>query len=321
MIRHTIFRHLVVALLGIAPLGAQTVNPADFGTITLHLKAEDLALANNAPVTTWGTLATASGNAPTYIASDSRFNNKPVVKFDGANDFLYRAAANTKARTVFIVATMESSSVSLATLISTGQDKLDIRRDGTAARYRGPGANADTNDFTTAGTVQVNQIAGGTVTYGSPHLLLEVASSQKTYGDFYLGNAGTSTAGAALDRYWNGSIAEVIVYDGVLTADGINHVGWYLQNKYALPTSYVSPAPAATLTATANGIPSTKGVLSTSGAPVTLSWTMQNGTSLVIDHGAQATTSATNGTVTVSPTTTTTYTPRPPIPTAPPPCP
>ncbi|MFD0895816.1 lamin tail domain-containing protein [Luteolibacter ambystomatis] len=308
MNRHTIFRHLIVALLGISPLGAQTVNPADFGTISLHLKADDLTLANNAPVTTWGSLATATDNAPTYVASDARFNNKPVVRFDGADDFLFRAAANTKARTIFVVGTMESGSVSLATLISTGQDKLDIRRDGTAARYRGPGANADTNDFTTSGTVQVNQVAGGMVTYGSPHLLLQVASSQKTYGDFYLGNAGTSTSGATLTRYWNGSIAEVIVYDGVLTTDGINHVGWYLQNKYALPTTYPSPAPAATLTASVNGITSGKGVLSTSGTAVTLAWTMQNGTSVSIDNGALATTSATSGSVTVSPTVTTTYT-------------
>lgn len=310
MLKATALIHRFWLLLSLsAPLACgQVVHPEDYGTITLRLQADALVQTDNAPVMTWGPLATDSAHAPTFVAADPRFNNKPVVRFDGASDYLYRAAASTKARTIFVVGTMESNSPSLATLISTGADKLDVRRDGTAARYRGPGANADANDFTTSGSVEVNQVAGGSVTYGTPHLLVMTASSQKNYTDFYLGNAGTSSAGAQLARYWSGSIAEVILYDGVLSSEGLQRVGWYLQNKYGLPTTYPSPNPKATLTATAAGISSGKGVLSTPGAPVSLAWTMENGTSLTIDQGAQGTSTAASGSVTVSPTVTTTYT-------------
>ena len=51
--------------------------------------------------------------------------------------------------------------------------------------------------------------------------MVAVAGGLKTYGSFWMGSAS-----ASLGRYWNGSVAEVIVYDGVLTADGINKVGW-----------------------------------------------------------------------------------------------
>src|SRR6266511_5371786 len=77
----------------------QTFNPGDYGNVTLHLKADALGLADNAPVAAWGELVAAGTEQPTFIASDSRFNNKPVVKFDGIDDVMRSASADLNART------------------------------------------------------------------------------------------------------------------------------------------------------------------------------------------------------------------------------
>lgn len=309
MTRSFFFGLVAVLFCAIVSASGQTINPADYGNITLHLKADALTQANNSAVTAWGSLTASGSNTPTYIASDSRFNNKPVVRFDGTDDVLKRTGANVAARTIFAVTTMESSAGSLAGLISTGADKLNIRRDGTANFYRSPGHGMDANDFvgvgSPTGNLYVNNVLSGGFTAGVPHLVMAVAGSQQTYGDFWVGSAS-----ASLGRYWNGSVAEIIVYDGVLTAEGINRVGWYLQNKYNLPTNFPSPLPTVTsYTATGPGsITSGKGVLSTASAPVTLAWNVQNATAVSIDQGALASTPSATGSVTVSPATTTTYT-------------
>jgi hypothetical protein len=284
----------------------QTFNPADYGNVTLHLKADTLALANGNAVSTWGPLSAIGTATPTYVAADVRFNGKPVVRFDGVDDVLKFTSANLNAQTIFVVGTMESAATSLAGLISNGSDQLNIRRNGTALYYRCVGQAMDGNDFVGAaptGNLYVNNVVSGPVTAGSAHLVMAVAGGMKTYASFWLGSAS-----ASLGRYWNGSVAEVLIYDGALTQEGINRVGYYLQSKYNLPTTFPLPNPDITsFTATAGAITSGKGVLSTAGAPVTLAWNVQNVTTLEIDNGALAPTAAATGSVVVSPTTTTTY--------------
>lgn len=304
-------RCLLSALLCLATIARSQVviNPADYGTITLHLKADALALTNNASVTSWGSLGATGSATPTYIASDTRFGNKPVVKFDGADDVLSWTGANLAAQTIFVVTSFENSSTSLATLISTGADFLNIRRNGTALFYRSLGQGADGNEFIAPSAapafLSVNNVVSGGFTATVPHILCATAASPKTYGNFWLGTSGNS-----LPRFWNGSVAEVIVYNGALTTTGINRVGWYLQNKYGLAGGYPSPAPAIQrfTASTAGGLVSDAGVLSTSGAPVTLTWNSPEATSISIDNGAQSSTPAASGNVIVSPAATTTYT-------------
>lgn len=286
----------------------QTFNPSDYGNVTLHLKADSLGLANTAPVATWGSLTAVAGAQPLYIASDPRFNNKPVVKFDGSNDVMTWTSANLNARTIFVVSTFESGATTLSGLISTGGDGLNIRRDGTALFYRSPGHGMDNNDFVgnaPAGTLSVNNVASGSYTAGVPHLVIAVAGGLKNYSSFWIGSPSTS-----LGRYLNGSVAEILVYDGVLTQTGIERVGYYLQTKYNLPTNFPAPTPTVeTFTVTtSSGISSQTGVLSTSGTNVTLAWDVFNSNTVSIDQGVLASSPNLTGTATVAPTTTTTYT-------------
>ena len=287
---------------------AQTINPADYGNIVLRLKAEDLGYANGAAVTNWG-LFTAGGTAtPTMVTSDARFNTKPVVRFDGADDVLKFPAANTNARTIFAVVTLESSPVSLAGLLGRGDDKLNIRRNGTTNFYRSPLAGQDTNDLSgvvAGGNLFVNNVASGVYPPSVAHIVMAVAGANQTYTNFWIGSPS-----ASLSRYWNGSVAEIIVYDGVLTQTGIDRVGWYLQNKYNVPSGgYPAPTPQInSFTAAAGGITASTGVLSTADAPITLAWNVANATSVSINNGALASPGGATGSVSVSPSATTTYT-------------
>jgi hypothetical protein len=287
---------------------AQTFNPSDYGNVTLHLKADSLALANNDPVNLWGNLIAASDERPTYIASDPRFNNKPVVKFDGIDDVMRSDEADLNARTIFIVTSIEGAAPPLSTLISTGGDGLNIRRDGTTSFYRSPGHNMDDSDFVgnaPTGTLSVNNVASGSYTPGAAHLVIAVAGEMKNYSSLWIGDAGN-----AAPRYLNGSVAEILVYDGLLTGTNISRVGYYLQTKYNLPTTFPVPPPtiASFKATTASGITSKVGVPSTAGANVTLSWDVSYTDTVSIDQGALVSSPNPTGSVSVAPTTTTTYT-------------
>lgn len=286
----------------------QAFNPSDYGHVTLHLKADSLSLANNAAVTTWGPMAGAGATAPLFVASDPRFNGKPAVRFDGADDFMTWASANLNAQTIFAVVTLESTASSLAGLISNSGDRLNIRRHDTTTFYRSTTHGVDANDFTgnaPPGNLYVNNALSGGFTLGAVHLVTAVAGGQKNYSTFWIGSPTTSFA-----RYWNGSVAEILVYDGPLTQQSINRVGYYLQTKYNLPTNFPQPTPTVRkFTATVPGpITSGTGVLSNSGADVTLSWEVENAASVSIDQGALTNSTDAVGSVIVNPTVTTTYT-------------
>jgi hypothetical protein len=286
----------------------QTFNPADYGNVTQHLKADTLGLANNDPVAAWGRLMAAGTEQPTYVASDSRFNNKPVVKFDGIDDVMRLESADLNARTIFAVTTVESGAPAFSTLLSTGGDGLNIRRDGTTSFYRSPGHNMDDSDFVgnaPTGTLSVNNVASGSYTAGVPHLVIAVAGEMKNYSSLWIGDAGN-----AAPRYLNGSIAEVLVYDGVLNATNISRVGYYLQTKYGLSTNFPVPPPTITSFKGTNesGIFSKIGVPSTAGANVTLSWDVSYTDTVSIDQGVLASSPNPTGSVIVAPTVTTTYT-------------
>jgi hypothetical protein len=200
------------------------------------------------------------------------------------------------------VTTLEGSATSLAGLISNGGDGLNIRRNNTTSFYRSPGQGQDANDFTgngtPTGTLSVNNIPSGSYTAGVPHLVIAVAGSQKNYSTFVMGRPN-----ATLGRYWVGSVAEVLIYDGTLTAAGMNAVGYYFQAKYNLPTSFTAPTPViSSYTATTvGGISSDVGVLSTAGANVTLAWSVENATAISVAPDGPTNSTSPTGSVQVNP--------------------
>src|SRR5690606_37641450 len=143
-----------------------------------------------------------------------------------------------------------------------GGDGLNIRRNNTTNFYRSPGNGMDQGDFvagTPAGTLSVNNVASGSYTAGVPHLVIAAAGALKNYSTFVIGRPNST-----LGRYWNGSVAEVLVYEGTLTQAGRDTVGYYLQQKYNLPTNFPQPTPKITNFTVTNaaGISSDTGVVS-----------------------------------------------------------
>ncbi len=192
---------------------AQTFNAGDYGTVSLHLKADTLGLANGASVSNWGGLTVATGvtngaTAPTYVLSDAGFNSKPVVQFTAASrNVLAATGVNYTAQTIFAVASLDSTAVSLAGLLSGGADNLNIRRNNTTNFYRSPGQGVNTGDFcgvVAGGALSVNNVASGSYTNSAAHLVVSTAGSPQVYANFWLGSANPTLA-----RHWQGKIAEV----------------------------------------------------------------------------------------------------------------
>ena len=293
----------------------QVFNPADQGTVALHLKADTLGLANGAAVSNWGGLTVAPGvtggaAAPVFSTSDAGFNSMPVVQFTAASrHVLAGTGVNYTAQTIFAVASLDSTAANLAGLLGRGDDKLNIRRNNTTSFYRSPGQGQDANDFSgvvAGGALSVNNVASGSYTAGAAHLVIATAGAPQVYTNFWLGNPS-----ATLVRFWQGKVAEVLVYQGTLNAAQTNAVGYYLQAKYNLPTSFTPPFPVvgSFTGTTASGVSSAVGILSPSaGAPITLSWATSAATSVSIDQGVLAAPGTASGTAVVSPVTTTTYT-------------
>lgn len=303
---------VVLAVHSLLPAArAQSVRLEDYGNVTLHLAADNLVgLADGEPVANWPPLrassATTNSKRPKFVAADAAFNGKPVVKFEGDGGYLKWDSAGCVARTIFAVVSLDGDADSLAGLVSNGNDRLNVRRNDATLFYRSAGRGMDANDFVgnaPSGVLSVNRVASGATTPGVPHLVMAVAGGQKTYDNLWVGNAQSTVA-----RYWKGRVAEIIIYDGVLSEEGINRVGWYLQEKYSLATNFPAPVAQIQWTATAGGMTSSVGVLSTPGAPVGLGWNVSDTNTVSIDHGVLAATSQTSGSVTVSPQVTTTYT-------------
>ncbi len=95
-------------LVLVSQLSAQTLPPV--GNLIVHLKADDLSTAG--PINTWsdasgnGHDATqdSSGLQPTVVLN--ALNGKPVVRFDGVNEFMSTgtgAFISSQPNTVFII--------------------------------------------------------------------------------------------------------------------------------------------------------------------------------------------------------------------------
>ena len=193
---------------------------------------------------------------PKYLANE--INGLPSVKWDGTGKYL-RAASNTTIQTIFTVCKKDADATSLDGLFcaSPSQDIQNVRGDG--ANWNAPGYRGDGNDFANGGQVGVNGLTGYTHN-GQWHVLLEVAASAPWF-TYQLGQTGNN-------RFFNGRIAELVIYNRALSTDEINAVGGFLSDKYALATTYPPQAPKAMMYAL--GLPGWPGIIDQSAGTIAL---------------------------------------------------
>ena len=227
--------------------------------LQLWLKADAITgLSDGAAVTNWPDASgltndvaqSTAANQPLYTAS--ALNGKPVVRFDGADDRLERSDAlgftNNPAMTVIVVAQVDTLGalkrmVCLGEDVSTGGRTIGFCAD-TSTRYNNGNKVWSNNSF-----------------LGGFKIGAWLCAENETYEDtaFYQDGVGpiTKTTGGAVttktlsdeklrigakvgqnSEFFDGDIAEILIYDRVLTIVELESTGAHLEEKYGLDTAY-----------------------------------------------------------------------------------
>ena len=237
-----------------------SVVPTDISNCQLWLKADSLSLNDDDDVAAW---ADSSGNsndaaqgtgAKQPVYKTGILNSLPIVRFDGAAHYMQVANhANLNAATVTFFVVAKSDIVGG----SYGNDGFLVNKENSS----GPGTygislETDVNDMRaqirlngSEGTARTADVDSNLDTNWHTYMVIYDGDNLNVYdnGSIQTDSDGTDgtidvdtstsfTIGAhpAPQRFWDGDIAEIIVYDKALSAIEITQVESYLDNKYAL---------------------------------------------------------------------------------------
>lgn len=277
--------------LGFASVVAASLLPPVPG-LKVHLDASDPSgtgalPANGTQLATWVDLAggdhdaiqTNSLLAPTFVSSNAVLNGiagKPAMYFDGGYS---SSDPNKRFNYVLSDFTHASAATGFIVFRAAGGASSGGGHNGGAW---GLGGTSVTNHFPTSsgGIIYDNfginarpaTVTGAAVfhTWYIYSVALEADGSWTAFLDGTEKNSGTatinwaSTTGSikptigasanATGRTFNGYIAEVLFFDSALNWTDSNAIGYYLENKYGLNTSYLpTPEPSALLLLIAAG--------------------------------------------------------------------
>jgi hypothetical protein len=168
---------------------------------------------------------------PYYIASDPDFNDYPSLDFQGAQYLSYSGIELTQPNTAFCVFNISTSGANYCF-------------DSTNSSYRNRIVReADNNMYVHAGTGLSGYSAPSPVAAAIVTGIFNGTNSQiyKNYEIKATGNAGTESmsgirvgANAAAATFLTGKIAEIIIYDALLSGIEIGRVNRYLRDKYKI---------------------------------------------------------------------------------------
>jgi len=236
--------------------GAASWTPKSISGCILWLRANGIiGLGDGDSIATWsdesgnGHDATEATNQPTYETNE--LNGLPVVRFNGSNDKLSIAdwgAINDANFTVFIVAKPNSTTQFAPVFIKTNMASYGsgfglIKYNTTANAYRWFMNSWDTShysvDFTwTENNWKINCFRWDSVDPKNIEVFLNgvsqgtdtnVANFPGTDADFPI-VMGVGFGGAAMAE----DVAEVILYDSLLSSGNMETVETYLNDKYAI---------------------------------------------------------------------------------------
>lgn len=174
---------------------------------------------------------------PLYVASNAAFNNQATIRFDGnesgssgnplvrPNTDALVLGSSVSARTLFIV-NSTSRHEGLDGIWGINNADTGLRR-ASSTNWQHPGNG---NDFSNGGSLLVNEANTTAAALNTKHIVTATRGSNVTMGSTNIGDyfqVGTNAA-----RSWQGDIAEVIVYDRVLTAREVHQVNGSLGLKY-----------------------------------------------------------------------------------------
>jgi len=220
--------------------------------------------ANGGAVATWvdksgksHDVAQSTGaDRPTRI--ESVVGGRPVVRFSANNHYLTRSDAlgfsGNSAMTVFMVIEADDGvgrrAVHLGNASGASQQTIAFSTDSSFRYNNGNRIFAGDPMSGAFGIGTWMTEIGGT--YGSGRFFKNGDEKSQTGstnpaniknlvdGELLIGQ-GRSNAGAWSDRFL-GDIAEIVIYDRALSSDELNKVGYYLEQKYGLTTTYAPEA-------------------------------------------------------------------------------
>lgn len=219
-----------------------TLAPTDIptGRLMLWLRADSLGFIDEAPVARWPDQSSARNDATEANLSNQPvhrknvLNGKPVVRFDGLDDWLqFNGPFNPKDTTFFIVTKWNAVNDNSRVVGDTGAEGF-LRNIGTdaAGRLMRPDNHSYKVLYQSGAPRSLN---GGSI-FDNSNVRNEffIYSMQPTLGAADIKWFGrTETNNAA---YWSGDIAEVIVYSYAMTDSERRAVEKYLGTKYGLTT-------------------------------------------------------------------------------------
>ncbi len=243
----------VVAILGIfvSFSGSLQAVPVTSG-LAVHVAADDVdndsgTAASAGAITTWANLSTDAASIGDFTGSGtvvlSVLNSQPVVRFNGSNNAFTNLTAlgNTEGSdlTVFVVSESNDSGKGGIIQSRVGGGWIFRYNSQTDLVYAHSGeAPAITRTFTDAFHLF-------TIERESTDVTISTDGSTGTSASISGYSAGTGTQigldGVNSDTWGDflaGDIAEILVYDRLLTDIEINTVGCFLEDKYGLDTAY-----------------------------------------------------------------------------------
>ena len=236
--------------------------------LELQLEADAITgLADGEAIVSWpasvGSSAVATG--PTDVIFKANvINGLPVVRFDGNGGYVNFDAIDD-IRTIFWVVKEDAD----VDNVDQGQWRHLLNRDGVGDFHRGTAdqstdaycaiisnqwgggvGSGDGADRIRNGVVGINADTVDPMTTSVPRDLSIICIQTS---NVVRANNFSYDDGQAVQRSWDGDLAELIIFSRALTAVEIKNVGGYLTEKYGLTTSYGTYTPA-TLDSPADGV-------------------------------------------------------------------
>src|SRR5215831_1084104 len=261
-------------------------DPSQISGLNSWYKADALQLNDGDPVSSWTDSSTnnnpaiqaTSANQPTYHTNV--VNGKPVVRFDGVNDWLESGNNNLSQPYSILIVSKSSVTSSFQPFMSTNTAFVKLGMNfgnylfvagnnslGDAADHSGAFHDFEAVGNGASSTGYVDGTNVGTIDAGSNSIF-----------DIDLGHDQQSGA------YLTGDIAEVLVYNSVLSVSSRLTVEGYLVHKYSLSGVDVGPFGIAD---TVRYVTASSGSFSvTGGAAKSIRFARATGASFVVSDGA-----------------------------------
>lgn len=228
--------------------------------LKLWLRADAVTATNNAPVTEWRNIADTSSlliqDAPQFapVFKVNGYNGLPVVSFDGTDDWM-RGSFNSETMPLTVITVMKYAhefqpdgdfecvytirdNDTPLTRMTMGRNRGNLGSPNCYAYWLIDGSSPRFGPTLTGGVWQVFNTVHTTASpkhtlsiNGYPQIVQDNTKNLSHKGDIEIGRLATQLSGK---HYFNGDIAELLVYERTLSESELAQIGFYLSHRYNL---------------------------------------------------------------------------------------